>query len=269
MNNWVEEIKSYCEEYQIPIEYLADVLSEPKVVPMIRGKAFEFTALLALRRTLPSDEFDVVKTPMNAQSGFHDEDVVVFHKPTQTRITIECKLSAKGRFKHTKTGYQIGVKCMRSRTLGEGRVGQLAPLWGISEEQLAIHNDQYLPSNFDIVLTSLGNAFYETDEQSGKFIWSPSADAVKFLRELKGDNIDLKEFAFNRIYLARSLDLAIHEKNKITCTRKKCSDKQNCGFIPNYPLIAFDEDTAKPSYPWYSIDDCKEFMDVVVQHKLQ
>lgn len=58
---WIEKVKAFCNTYNIPYEYLAETLYEPKVIPMIRGKAFEFTALLALQNILPSSEFEVSK----------------------------------------------------------------------------------------------------------------------------------------------------------------------------------------------------------------
>lgn len=44
-NDWQQKIEEYCEKYNIPISYLAETLLEPKVVPMIRGKGFEFSAM--------------------------------------------------------------------------------------------------------------------------------------------------------------------------------------------------------------------------------
>ncbi len=46
--SWEEKVKEYCEKYNIPVLYLAETLYEPKVVPMIRGKAFEFSVMMAL-----------------------------------------------------------------------------------------------------------------------------------------------------------------------------------------------------------------------------
>lgn len=37
---WQKEVEEFCRRFDIPIEYLADTLSDPKVIPMIRGKAF-------------------------------------------------------------------------------------------------------------------------------------------------------------------------------------------------------------------------------------
>ena len=53
---WQQKIEGYCEKYDIPILYLVDTLYEPKVVPMIRGKAFEFSVMLTLERILPKNE---------------------------------------------------------------------------------------------------------------------------------------------------------------------------------------------------------------------
>src|SRR3989338_7810277 len=111
MPTWQKKIEAYCNEYQIPIEFLPEILFEPKVVPMIRGKAFEFSAMTILRSVLPSKTWHIEKTPMNAQQGIHDIDVAVIHKPTNKKISVECKLAAKGRFKVLKNGeVSVSVK---------------------------------------------------------------------------------------------------------------------------------------------------------------
>ena len=73
--SWEEKVKVYCEKYNIPVLYLAETLYEPKVVPMIRGKAFEFSVMMALQEILPKDKWLVDKPMMNAQIGLHDIDV--------------------------------------------------------------------------------------------------------------------------------------------------------------------------------------------------
>ena len=73
--NWEEKVKDFCEKYNIPLLYLAETLYEPKVVPMIRGKAFEFSVMMVLQEILPKDQWLVDKPMMNAQIGFHDVDV--------------------------------------------------------------------------------------------------------------------------------------------------------------------------------------------------
>ena len=97
IENWEEKVKKYCEKYNIPILYLVETLYEPKVVPMIRGKAFEFSVMMALQKILPKKEWEVKKEVMNAQLGFHDIDVMVVHKPTKKVIHVECKLAKNSR----------------------------------------------------------------------------------------------------------------------------------------------------------------------------
>lgn len=269
MPTWIEKLESFCEQYSIPIEYLAETLNEPKVIPMVRGKAFEFSAYEKLLHTLNEQTWLVEKPAMNAQFGFHDEDVRVTHRATNIRISIECKLAAKGRFKKLRDGsHEIGVKCMRSRTLGASKVQVLAPKLGISIERLTKHNDQYVPSDFDVVLTSIGNAFYETEEE--KFQWSPPEDAVVFLKSLfNTEDINLlKHLAFEKMFIAKSKDLTIHSDNAHTCTRRGCDEITNCGFIPNYPIIKFPPNTNNPNGAWTDLENSEMVFDSIIQSKL-
>jgi len=255
VENWKEKVKKYCEKYNIPILYLAETLYEPKVVPMIRGKAFEFSVMMVLQKILPQKDWEVKKEVMNAQLGFHDVDVMVVHKPTKKAIHVECKLAKKGGYRLFPDGHsEIRVKCMRSRTLGSSKVKELAPKLGVSEKSLAVHNDQYLPADFDIVVSSIGNAFYTTDKKTGLFEWKPTKEGEKFLYKTgapTGEN--LKDFAFGALYVAKSSDLQI-SNNGINCTRAKCKNKKACGFIPNYPIIFFDKNTNQPKAGWVPIE---------------
>jgi hypothetical protein len=172
---WRAKLEAYCHDFNIPIEYIADILNDPKVVPMVRGKAFEFSVLQVLKRVLPKKTWIVDKPMMNAQFGLHDMDVRVIHKRTKKVIGVECKLASKGSFRAGAKGQsRIKVKCMRSRTLGEGKVKELAPILGIPEKVLTVHNDQYLKENFDVVITSIANAFYETDRETMFYEWRPT-----------------------------------------------------------------------------------------------
>ena len=38
-----QELIDFCELYNLPLEHLGATLKDPKVIPMIRGKAFEFS----------------------------------------------------------------------------------------------------------------------------------------------------------------------------------------------------------------------------------
>lgn len=255
--DWKEKVQEYCEKYNIPLFYLAETLYEPKVVPMIRGKAFEFSVMMALQKILPENEWEVSKPIMNAQIGFHDIDVRISHKLTRKLVRIECKLAKKGGYRLFPDGHsKIRVKCMRSRTLGPKKVKELSPKLGISEKVLAIHNDQYLPSDFDIVVSSIGNAFYRTDTKTGLFEWRPTRAEKEFLMELKPPSQEnLKDFAFHKMYVAKTEDLTIGHISGVVCTRGKCRNKSNCGFIPNYPIMSFDPKTNKPAKGWIPIEE--------------
>ncbi|MGB0930405.1 MAG: hypothetical protein ACPGVB_06500 [Chitinophagales bacterium] len=47
----------YCKKYSIPLEHLFEILEDQKVVPMIRGKAMEYNAFLALKSVLSKSQF--------------------------------------------------------------------------------------------------------------------------------------------------------------------------------------------------------------------
>lgn len=265
--SWKEKVKEYCEKYNIPILYLAETLYEPKVVPMIRGKAFEFSVMMALQEILPKDEWQVDKPMMNAQIGFHDIDVRVLHKPTSKIVRVECKLAKKGGYRLFTDGHsEIRVKCMRSRTLGPAKVKALAPKFGITEKVLAIHNDQYLPADFDIVISSIGNVFYTTNKKTGYFEWNPSPVGEDFLRKIgASEKKSFQDFAFMTLYVAKTSDIKIGN-NGVNCTRSKCKNKKACGFIPNYPIINFDKKTHQPTNGWVSIEKSLDlFRDFVCQ----
>src|SRR3989304_9577161 len=113
--SWQQKIKTYCLKYNIPIVYLAETLYEPKVVPMIRGKAFEYSVMTILSEVLPQNEWNVSKATPIKELAYHDTDVRVFHKRTGKSIRIECKLAKKEGYRIFKDGHsEIRVKCMRS-----------------------------------------------------------------------------------------------------------------------------------------------------------
>lgn len=230
-------------------------------MPMIRGKAFEFSARDMLAAQLSLEKWKVEKINQNAQSSVHDEDIKVTNLESGNSLSIECKLAGKGSFRiHKKSGIKfLRVKCMRSRTLGTKMVAKLAPQLGVSVDQLSTHNDQYRQDNFDIVITTIANAFYETDED-GNYYWFPGDSGKLFLQRVTGCTTDaeLQEAVFNKLYFAKTSDLIITPSTHIVCTRKKCTNKTDCQFIPNFPVIIFDEETLKPTNNWYELDKAEQ-----------
>ena len=57
-----QKILAYCDEYNIPVHYLFEILEDQKVVPMIRGKATEYNAYIYLQEHLDKFTWDVQKT---------------------------------------------------------------------------------------------------------------------------------------------------------------------------------------------------------------
>jgi hypothetical protein len=264
--SWTDKIIEYCQKYNIPIEYLADTLYEPKVVPMIRGKAFEYSVIQKLQAILPANEWIVNKVTAGEEAFYHDTDVRVFHKRTGKTIRLECKLSKKEGYRRFPDGHsEIRVKCMRSRTLGDAKVKELAPKLGIETKALAAHRDQYVAADFDVVVTSIGNAFYRTDSISYLYVWKPKKVEQEFLAKLGSTAPDSqKDFAFNSMFIAKTKDLIVSSSTGVVCTKKACSNKSNCGFIPNYPIIKFEATSIQPSNPWVSIEQSQTFFKSIV-----
>lgn len=152
MNKTLEEqIVNYCKEYNIPSEYLFEILEDQKVVPMIRGKACEFNAYLFLKEQLePTHEWYVQKLNLNAQQGLYDEDVTLTHRKTGIRLKVEVKNAVRGSFSTGKRCRilrvpHFKVKCHKSRS------------------NLALAdstNDRYLIDEFDVIISNTLNALY-------------------------------------------------------------------------------------------------------------
>jgi len=65
--NLSTKILEYCNKFDIPLEYLFEILEDQKVTPMIRGKAMEYNAFLPLDKQLPKNIWSVQKLNLNAQ----------------------------------------------------------------------------------------------------------------------------------------------------------------------------------------------------------
>lgn len=254
--NWLEELEGFCKRYNLNIKHLKDILNDPKVIPMIRGKSFEFTVKDYLSNIL-SDKYLVTNPRLNAQTGLNDIDVYIINQETNRAYSIECKLSSKGSFRlNISSNPYLKVKCMRSRTLGREAALQRSKSTKISFDSLMVHNDQYTAKEFDLVITSIANAFFKTDID-GLFFWSPTQEAEDFLATLGVSN---QNDTFLKMYVAKSEHLAANQINQIKCTRQKCQDV-NCNFIPNYPIIKFEPLSGQPLAPWIPIDNIESLLN--------
>ncbi len=246
MSNMSAKLKLFCNKYDISYDFLDVILEDPKVIPMIRGKSFEFFAAEQLKSLVPKD-FSISNPRSNSSIGNHDVDIEI--KTQRGDIhSVECKLASKGGCKITDTLIEIKVKCMRSRTLGERAFDFYSRHWEISRTLIENHKDQYRPSDFEYILTSIGNSFYSTGND-GLYFWNPSTKESKFLSTIGVNN---KADAYKKLYIAKSSDVSCRNTPRY-CMRRKCAG--GCGFIPNYPKIIFLPGNSKPESPWVEISD--------------
>jgi hypothetical protein len=231
-----ENIENYCKMYDVPIEYLVDVISDLKVIPMIRGKGFEFSISMKLRNFLPKDQWRVENLNINAQQGIHDIDVNVLRLKDNKSIRVECKLSKNDSFKNNGS---FKVKCMRSRTFSNNAAAtRMATNYGVQRDLLLMHADSYRESDFDFVFSTLGNSFWKTID--GEYTFAGTRQHFNVLNELFpsdfSDFDNFKDDAFNFVIYSRSIDLISSPAS--LCRKRKCIDNgtnSSCGFIPNYP----------------------------------
>ena len=115
------KILEYCNKFDIPLEYLFEILEDQKVTPMIRGKAMEYNAFLLLDTQLPKNIWSVQKLNLNAQPGTYDEDITITHRRTGIILKVESKSAVRGSLSDGKRARLIKephfkVKCHRSRS---------------------------------------------------------------------------------------------------------------------------------------------------------
>ncbi|MDK2606127.1 hypothetical protein QO230_00665 [Vibrio vulnificus] len=260
---WIDELKTFCDRYDFNPRYLAESINDPKVIPMIRGKAFEFSAREALQQVLNAEQYIVSNPKMNAQTGSHDIDVKIADTVNNIDFSIECKLSGKGDFRTKGRTASSKVKCMRSRTLGPNEIARRSRGNDKLANTLAIHNDQYQAEDFDLVITSLGNSLYITDPEDGTFFYSPTETQATYLER---SNVHNQHDCFNKMYVALAEDLVVSEANGLghECSRKKCKEQgtnTDCQFIPNYPKMEFGETLNDVKAPWLPIERVEELLE--------
>jgi hypothetical protein len=267
---WIQELKIFCDRYDFNPRYLCESINDPKVIPMIRGKAFEFSAKEALENVLPSEQYNVSNPRMNAQTGSHDIDVKIRDQHNNIDFSIECKLSGKGSFRVQKNGNAYTkVKCMRSRTLGPAEIARRTIGNENFAEMLSIHNDQYQAQDFDLVMTSLGNALFSTDVQDSTFFYDPKEDQQRYLLN---SGVANQADCFSKMYVALATDLVVDESNHLNnnCTRGKCKTNgtsTNCKFIPNYPVIQFGKTLNTIQAPWVPIEEIEVLLERIRQSR--
>ena len=175
-----QNIKEYCNKYNIPVENLLDILEDQKVLPMIRGKATEFVATIFLKRILNQREWQVQKLNLNAQPGKYDEDISITFSRTGYRLKVEVKNAVRGSFRlgqKTKIKHpHFKVKCHKSRS-------------NIKLQHTT--NDRYLVDEFDLLICNISNAVFRNKSLEADLPLIDDKNVIKWLKsyyKVKEDN---------------------------------------------------------------------------------
>lgn len=146
-----QQLVAYCKKFDVPLQFVFEILEDQKVTPMVRGKAMEYNGYLLLKDKLSSRVWVVEKLNLNAQTGQHDEDITIKHRRTGIVLKVESKSGVRGSVsdgKRTKIHKvpHFKVKCHRSRS---------------NMELADTSNDRYHIDSFDVILTNTSNAIFE------------------------------------------------------------------------------------------------------------
>lgn len=231
-----DKLLLYCRKFNVPLEFIFEILEDQKVTPMIRGKAMEYNAFLLLDKILPKATWSVQKLNLNAQTGTYDEDISVTHRRTGVILKVESKSTVRGsvssgqRSRNLKVPHFL-VKSHRSRSN--------IKLAGSS-------NDRYSVDSFDVLITNTSNAIFE-------------GNTVGEYLEVVHD-AELKQLLFEFYSVSSDEDLiSACEKDWRYCIPK---DIAIDGFIPRTPYVKLDDD---PN--WKSLSEIEERLLEVVEEK--
>ena len=149
MENIEVKIQQYCKKYNIPIQYLVEILEDQKVVPMIRGKASEYNGTLFLQNHFKNSiDWIVTKFNLNPQPDMNDQDLTIIHRKTAIPIRVEVKNATRDSF---TDGYRsrdckiphLTIKCHKSRS---------------NIKKADSTNDRYLLGDFDLIMSNTSNS---------------------------------------------------------------------------------------------------------------
>lgn len=231
--NLADDIRAYCVRYGIPTNHFLEIISDQKVIPMIRGKGTEFSVLDLLRSKLSPKIWRVEKSNLNPQPGFLDEDIVAIHLETSIRIIVESKNAVRSSFslgigtkKVNKPHFK--VKCHKSRSF-------------IGKET----NDRYLGTEFDLLFTNSGNALISAGE---RFDLITNPEALKYL--MKFYQSDSPESLFQKA----------NEDWRFVSSQKLLIS----GVIPRTPVVLMEDDKN-----WTTIKDLNTVLDAVLKLKVK
>jgi len=238
ISNLGEKIYNYCRKFNVPVEFLFEILEDQKVTPMIRGKAMEYNAFLKLNSILHRTAWSVQKLNLNAQPGSYDEDISITHRRTGIILKVESKSAVRGSVRDGRRARIIRephfkVKCHRSR----------------SNIQLAnTSNDRYSVDSFDIIITTVANAIF----QGGTI--SEDLEVVH--------NAELKKMLFEFYAVNNDSDLINATENDWRfCIPEDIAEN---GFVPRTPYVVLDDDQN-----WRPVSELEERLIEVVNQRRQ
>ncbi|MBI4647425.1 MAG: hypothetical protein HY738_12765 [Bacteroidia bacterium] len=231
-----EKLLNYCKKFNVPLEFLSEILEDQKVTPMIRGKAMEYNAFLLLEKILPRTTWSVQKLNLNAQTGIYDEDISITHRRTGVILKVESKSTVRGSISDGKRSRilnvpHFNVKSHRSRSN--------IKLAGTS-------NDRYSVDSFDVLITNTSNAIFEGNTVGEHLEVVHSAE--------------LKEMLYGHYGVRTDEDLILScETDWRFCIPK---DIAVDGFIPRTPYVKLEDDEN-----WKPISEIEERLLQVVDDK--
>jgi hypothetical protein len=226
----------YCKKFNVPLEYLFEILEDQKVTPMIRGKAMEYNAYLILDKILPRTIWSVQKLNLNAQTGITDEDISITHRRTGIILKVESKSTVRGSISDGKRSRNLKVphflvKSHRSRSN--------IKLAGTS-------NDRYSVDSFDILVTNTSNAIFE-----GNTV---------------GENLEVVHDEKLKCLLYEFYSASNDEELKTACENdwRFCIPKDIAvdGFIPRTPYVTLENDVN-----WKPLITIEDRLSEVVEEK--
>lgn len=231
-----EQIIKYCRKFNVPFEFLFEILEDQKVTPMIRGKAMEYNAFLMLDKILPHSTWSVQKLNLNAQTGIYDEDISITHRRTGIILKVESKSTVRGSIKDGQRSRildvaHFNVKCHRSRSN--------IKLAGTS-------NDRYSVDSFDVLLTNTSNAIFEGNTVG------------EYLEVMHNENIKEMLYKFYGVNSDENLIVAAANDWRFTIPKDIAID----GFIPRTPYVKLENDEN-----WKSLNTIENRLLEVVEDK--
>lgn len=214
--HFTDRLLKYCKKFNVPLEFLFEILEDQKVTPMIRGKAMEYNAFLLLDKILPRTTWSVQKLNLNAQTGIYDEDISITHRRTGIILKVESKSTVRGSISDGKRSRimkipHFNVKCHRSRSN--------IKLAGSS-------NDRYSVDSFDFLLTNTSNAIFQGNTVG------------EYLEVIRDNTLKKLLYGFYSVFSDEEL-IRASENDWRFCIPKEIAVG---GFIPRTPYVKLEND---------------------------